>query len=254
MIDEPLPSPAPPTSAGQTAATKLAAPEMECERNWPEDFGHENGQYVCGCLLCGLAFVGHKRRVCCKTCAEKSRHAILSEAARFLDAPHEYDQFHSVATQAEMAAEIREAAAALPALSARVREAREEIAELHADRKRSTQVQQRRWERMRDALNDGRKRGMDLTIDALIERLRTAESSRDEARRMFEAAEHQRAVLESRLSSLREQIKSLEPYWPKIDHDESTGDYIPCMEPSQVGEWLSRAAVLRLVSETESPT
>lgn len=54
------PTPAPP---------KLAMPALECERNWTEDFGHENGQYLNGCTTCGLSFVGHKRRFTCKTCA-----------------------------------------------------------------------------------------------------------------------------------------------------------------------------------------
>jgi len=38
------------------------------ERNWPEDFEHENGNYVNKCGGCGEYFKGHKRRVRCKLC------------------------------------------------------------------------------------------------------------------------------------------------------------------------------------------
>ena len=36
--------------------------------DWPEDFGHENGQYLCSCVHCERVFTGHKRRVVCKLC------------------------------------------------------------------------------------------------------------------------------------------------------------------------------------------
>jgi hypothetical protein len=39
------------------------------ERDWPEDFELENGNYVRRCLTCSHTFFGHKRRVVCKTCA-----------------------------------------------------------------------------------------------------------------------------------------------------------------------------------------
>lgn len=38
-------------------------------RNWTEDFELENGQYMDGCIECKTEFIGHKRRVVCKTCA-----------------------------------------------------------------------------------------------------------------------------------------------------------------------------------------
>jgi hypothetical protein len=41
----------------------------ESGRNWIEDFTHENGQYICGCVKCGKDFQGHKRRALCKSCA-----------------------------------------------------------------------------------------------------------------------------------------------------------------------------------------
>jgi len=37
--------------------------------DWPEDFGHENGQYLCSCCECKRTFTAHKRRVVCKVCA-----------------------------------------------------------------------------------------------------------------------------------------------------------------------------------------
>ena len=39
------------------------------ERDWPEDFALENGNYQNICCDCSLPFVGHKRRVQCKACA-----------------------------------------------------------------------------------------------------------------------------------------------------------------------------------------
>jgi hypothetical protein len=45
----------------------------EEERNWPEDFSHENGQYYCSCVYCGERFVGHKRRVVCRRCHRRYR-------------------------------------------------------------------------------------------------------------------------------------------------------------------------------------
>ena len=38
-------------------------------RDWPQDFTHENGNYQCGCGVCGMLFYGHKSRVVCRVCA-----------------------------------------------------------------------------------------------------------------------------------------------------------------------------------------
>lgn len=46
-----------------------ACRKPDAERDWPEDFAHENGRYLCGCLSCGNRFYGYKRRMCCKVCA-----------------------------------------------------------------------------------------------------------------------------------------------------------------------------------------
>lgn len=37
--------------------------------DWPEDFVHENGNYMRKCIECGNTFSGYKRRVVCKKCA-----------------------------------------------------------------------------------------------------------------------------------------------------------------------------------------
>lgn len=39
------------------------------EKDWPEDWGHENGQYYCRCMYCRDMFIGYKRRVVCKQCS-----------------------------------------------------------------------------------------------------------------------------------------------------------------------------------------
>lgn len=43
------------------------------ERDWPEDFPGENGNYSNKCVSCGLLFVGHKRHHVCKVCAEQQK-------------------------------------------------------------------------------------------------------------------------------------------------------------------------------------
>ena len=37
-------------------------------RNWREDFAHVNGYAECKCVYCNLTFMGHKLRVCCRSC------------------------------------------------------------------------------------------------------------------------------------------------------------------------------------------
>lgn len=41
------------------------------DRNWIEDYEHENGNYVNKCFQCGGWFNGHKRRIQCKLCASR---------------------------------------------------------------------------------------------------------------------------------------------------------------------------------------
>lgn len=42
-------------------------------RDWTGDRGHENGNYQCRCCICGEMFIGHKRRVTCKLCADAAQ-------------------------------------------------------------------------------------------------------------------------------------------------------------------------------------
>lgn len=37
-------------------------------RDWQEDFSHENGNYQNRCVYCEHGFLGHKRRMICKRC------------------------------------------------------------------------------------------------------------------------------------------------------------------------------------------
>ena len=41
---------------------------MPTEKDWQEDWPHENGKYTCTCVACGGIFTGHKRRVICRAC------------------------------------------------------------------------------------------------------------------------------------------------------------------------------------------
>lgn len=38
------------------------------EKDWPEDFTHENGNYINTCIECKEQFRGHKRRIICREC------------------------------------------------------------------------------------------------------------------------------------------------------------------------------------------
>jgi len=40
------------------------------DRNWTADFEGENGNYSNRCRECKNEFIGHKRRVVCRVCAE----------------------------------------------------------------------------------------------------------------------------------------------------------------------------------------
>jgi hypothetical protein len=53
-------------------------------RDWREDFSHENGNYQCRCVTCEQSFIGHKRRVLCKLCHNKKQRVVCA-AVRFAD-------------------------------------------------------------------------------------------------------------------------------------------------------------------------
>jgi hypothetical protein len=55
-------------------------------RNWFEDASHENGNYQCRCTDCGEIFIGHKRRVVCRTCAIPTKKELRAENARLREA------------------------------------------------------------------------------------------------------------------------------------------------------------------------
>ncbi len=79
------------TDKKQTEAKTLPDPSVgsidlfgDSERNWSEDFSHENGKYMRVCFACGQTFVGHKRRVQCRKCALECKAAwdALPEAEK----------------------------------------------------------------------------------------------------------------------------------------------------------------------------
>lgn len=61
-----------PSEASQPTLPALALSYGSAERDWPEDFARENGNYLCRCFSCGESFIGHKRRVTCKKCADEA--------------------------------------------------------------------------------------------------------------------------------------------------------------------------------------
>lgn len=59
------------------------------ERDWPEDFHLENGNYTCMCSNCGYEFTGLKRRVVCKCCSIDSLQSHLAEKDKALGEANE---------------------------------------------------------------------------------------------------------------------------------------------------------------------
>lgn len=49
--------------------TDSLLPAQTTSGNWPEDFPHENGNYLHECAQCNSPFTGHKRRSLCKSCS-----------------------------------------------------------------------------------------------------------------------------------------------------------------------------------------
>ncbi len=57
----------------QLTASEARKPQEPSDpRDFPEDASHENGRYMCYCLLCDRNFYGHKRRVVCKLCTTEA--------------------------------------------------------------------------------------------------------------------------------------------------------------------------------------
>lgn len=54
-------------------------PDRNSPKNWPEDFPHENGNYVRVCCLCKDYFMGHKRRVVCKVCQDSAWYDVQAD-------------------------------------------------------------------------------------------------------------------------------------------------------------------------------
>lgn len=49
-------------------------------KSYPEDFKHENGNYMNVCNHCRERFLGHKRRYVCKECNEMLKNAITDSS------------------------------------------------------------------------------------------------------------------------------------------------------------------------------
>lgn len=61
------------TTEGKPQPSFAELAQNQHKRNWTEDFTHENGNYTNKCSICTEYFLGHKRRVVCKKCAELRR-------------------------------------------------------------------------------------------------------------------------------------------------------------------------------------
>lgn len=74
-----------------TPISRFRLPNMSGtnENDWHEDFSHENGEYFCVCLGCGVEFVGHKRRHICRKChmSAKAKYDALT-----LEEKTQYDE------------------------------------------------------------------------------------------------------------------------------------------------------------------
>lgn len=64
---------------------KLEARCDEPARDWSEDAADENGNYQNKCVECGEAFIGHKRRLLCKVCANSVDRIKQAERKEALD-------------------------------------------------------------------------------------------------------------------------------------------------------------------------
>jgi len=109
-----------PNGLGGVISPDDAKPDTTSSRDWPEDFSHENGNYVCICSVCKNTFCGHKRRLICKECAKGESAPAAPDAlikkllnpmfvGREMNRPGEkpvLDPTSTVSTMREAAAEI----------------------------------------------------------------------------------------------------------------------------------------------------
>ena len=86
-----------PAENGEQDAVKPAEPAnppaSPAAGDWPEDGCHENGAYHCACIACGATFIGHKRRVVCKVCSEKTANPPASPDGSTADAEARIAEF-----------------------------------------------------------------------------------------------------------------------------------------------------------------
>ena len=54
-------------------------PRQSTSRDWPEDYPLENGNYNCTCSVCNKPFMGHKRRLVCRSCQKERLETIVSD-------------------------------------------------------------------------------------------------------------------------------------------------------------------------------
>jgi hypothetical protein len=57
-------------------------------RDWTEDFSHENGNYQNMCVRCSNVFIGHKRRFICKSCQIKPNDPINVILENYFPSPY----------------------------------------------------------------------------------------------------------------------------------------------------------------------
>jgi len=69
----------------QAAEMREALGIKPTDRDWEEDFTHENGNYQMNCLICEKSFIGHKRRIVCKKCTKENISVNISLICRLRD-------------------------------------------------------------------------------------------------------------------------------------------------------------------------
>lgn len=183
-------------------------------RDWPEDSAHENGRYWCTCSTCGQRFVGHKRRVVCRTCSmpdetqerEGSRDAVVvpRRIDRLRHTPAERAITDAMQVVEEMAADVRLTQAVI--LLGRARDLvadyvdgmpyRPAVDGPHA----VIRAQEVTIDRLRRERDEARE-WIDRAVASCAARgCASHERHLREARELAEGAEHARAVAEARLA------------------------------------------------------